>query len=209
MTTLTKKYRTFVPATGELPDPLYDYQQSITYHYNNDAAEYDTAEQVVAEIVSDNILLLDVPELPESGMIEADKLYSWNGIVIRCRQTHQRTIYDPTATLALFTIYRPESTDMGCIAGEQVDVGTLRIYDGVTYECIQTHVTQSDWTPDSTPALWKVYEEPAGTDEWAAGVTYKVGDIVTYEGNTYKCLQAHTSISTWYPSVVPALWQLQ
>jgi len=47
MTTLTKKYRTFVPATGELPDPLYDYQQSITYHYNNDAAEYDTADKTV------------------------------------------------------------------------------------------------------------------------------------------------------------------
>jgi len=30
---------------------------------------------------------------------------------------------------------------------------------------------------------------------------------VTYNGELYQCIQAHTSESTWEPNVVPALWQ--
>ena len=43
--------------------------------------------------------------------------------------------------------------------------------------------------------------------EWSTGVYYNVNDLVTYNGNTYKCLQAHTSQAGWTPSGVPALWQ--
>ena len=41
------------------------------------------------------------------------------------------------------------------------------------------------------------------------GVAYKVGDIVVYvpNGLKYQCLQAHTSISTWTPPAVLALWK--
>jgi hypothetical protein len=53
------------------------------------------------------------------------------------------------------------------VAGESVSVGTRRTYDGVTYECLQAHVTQSDWVPPAVPALWRVYEEPQEPgDEW-------------------------------------------
>jgi hypothetical protein len=43
---------------------------------------------------------------------------------------------------------------------------------------------------------------------WAPGVAYKTGDLVTFEGSTYQCIQGHTSQSDWSPSVVPALWGL-
>src|SRR5688572_2382356 len=43
---------------------------------------------------------------------------------------------------------------------------------------------------------------------WAPNVAYAVNDTVTYGGSTYKCLQAHTSITTWEPPNTPALWQL-
>src|SRR5689334_12007222 len=45
--------------------------------------------------------------------------------------------------------------------------------------------------------------------EWAPNVFYSVGALVTYQGPTYKCLQAHTSLVGWEPSTTPALWQLQ
>ena len=45
-----------------------------------------------------------------------------------------------------------------------------------------------------------------GVSKWAAGTSYAVNDQVTYQGVTYRCLQAHTSIVGWYPNVVPALW---
>jgi chitinase len=44
---------------------------------------------------------------------------------------------------------------------------------------------------------------------WAPNTAYAVNDTVTYGGNTYKCLQAHTSLVGWEPSTTPALWQLQ
>jgi chitinase/chitodextrinase len=43
---------------------------------------------------------------------------------------------------------------------------------------------------------------------WAPNVWYNVNDTVTYGGSTYKCLQAHTSLTGWEPPNVPALWQL-
>ena len=81
---------------------------------------------------------------------------------------------------------------MDWIAGEQVSVGTLRVYGGDTYRCIQAHVTQSDWTPPAVPALWAIVV-PSGPGEWAIGVAYSIGDEVTYGGTSYRCIQAHTA----------------
>src|SRR5258706_3439802 len=51
---------------------------------------------------------------------------------------------------------------------------------------------------------------PARADRgaWAPNVAYAVNDTVTYGGSTYKCTQAHPSITTWEPPNPPALWQL-
>ena len=38
-------------------------------------------------------------------------------------------------------------------------------------------------------------------------VSYAVNDNVTYDGKTYKAIQAHTSLPGWEPPNVPALWQ--
>src|SRR5690349_12200980 len=37
---------------------------------------------------------------------------------------------------------------------------------------------------------------------------YAVGDLVSFNGNEYQCIQAHTSQPTWTPEAVPALWKL-
>lgn len=41
---------------------------------------------------------------------------------------------------------------------------------------------------------------------WAASVAYKVGDIREYEGNLYRCAQAHTSQADWTPDKAASLW---
>ncbi|BFV55636.1 M20/M25/M40 family metallo-hydrolase [Kitasatospora sp. CMC57] len=46
-----------------------------------------------------------------------------------------------------------------------------------------------------------------GTGTWAAGTTYKAGDVVTYNGVSYRCIQGHTAQTGWEPPIVPALWQ--
>src|SRR5262245_32445338 len=43
---------------------------------------------------------------------------------------------------------------------------------------------------------------------WAPNTTYAVGAQVAYQGSTYQCRQAHTSIVSWEPPNPPALWLL-
>ncbi|HET7506338.1 MAG TPA: carbohydrate-binding protein [Kofleriaceae bacterium] len=43
---------------------------------------------------------------------------------------------------------------------------------------------------------------------WAPSTHYAVGAVVTFQGATYQCIQAHTSQSDWTPAAVPALWGL-
>lgn len=44
---------------------------------------------------------------------------------------------------------------------------------------------------------------------WQAGHAYAVNDLVSYQGNVYRCVQAHTSQAGWTPTAVPALWSLE
>src|SRR5262245_13564713 len=41
---------------------------------------------------------------------------------------------------------------------------------------------------------------------WKEWTAYRVGDVVTFGGASYQCIQAHTSQPDWTPSAVPALW---
>lgn len=147
--------------------------------------------------------------LPAAGTpLLRGEIYSYGaGLLYMVRQDHTRTEHDPETVPALFIRYREDASGpMDWIAGEQVSVGTLRVYGGDTYRCIQAHVTQSDWTPPAVPALWAIVV-PSGPGEWAVGVAYSIGDEVTYNGANYRCIQAHTSQAGWMPPAVPALWQ--
>jgi hypothetical protein len=48
----------------------------------------------------------------------------------------------------------------------------------------------------------------SGVPAWNGNfVAYSTGSKVTYNGELYQCIQAHTSEPNWMPSVVPALWK--
>lgn len=82
--------------------------------------------------------------------------------------------------------------------GERLNVGDIRKYKGILYEVIQAHTTQSDWTPDKVPALFKVYEVKKDTQgnevvpefkqPTGAHDTYKKGDKVSFKGAIYESL---------------------
>jgi len=186
---LKKKYRTFDPATGEQPDPLFDYDKSTTYHYTDNAEEWDKASDVVAEIIdNDKFKLKDLPKVGER--VEADELYKYNGQVYRVRKVHNVTVYSPDQIQALFTVYRKETADMEWIEGEKVDIGALRTYKDIVYECIQSHQTQKDWVPSKATTLWQVYV--IGVSEWVqptgAQDAYNIGDRVLFDGKTYESI---------------------
>lgn len=43
-------------------------------------------------------------------------------------------------------------------------------------------------------------------NEWETDTEYAKDDRIRYNGTLYKCLQAHTSQSTWTPADAPSLW---
>lgn len=45
-------------------------------------------------------------------------------------------------------------------------------------------------------------------DFWEAGIEYKIGDHVDYEGTPYTVIQSHISQINWIPNKVPALFSV-
>lgn len=115
---------------------------------------------------------------------------------------------DPNQTLealkvaAIEFFAKPEWT-----VGIAVTTGQHYRYENVLYEVIQPHTTQSDWTPDSTPALFKVYTQEELIADWVqpAGShdAYNTGDKVKFEGDTWVSL---IDANVWSPTGYPAGW---
>lgn len=87
-------------------------------------------------------------------------------------------------------------------------LGQRVTHGGFTWESL---VDANVWEPGSTgaEALWLNLTPPQAA-EWTFPKAYAIGDEVTYQGATYRCLQAHTSITTWFPTapgILNVLWQ--
>lgn len=57
-------------------------------------------------------------------------------------------------------------------------------YGDKLYRCVQAHTSQSDWTPDATPALWTEVAKPGEIPVWVQPTgtqdAYRIGDKVHY-----------------------------
>jgi len=129
--------------------------------------------------------------LPTTGILKKGEVYSYANGAVMVVQDHERTIYAPELTPALFSFYRPNPEGKEWIAGEQVQVNATRTYGGKTYKCIQAHQTQEEWKPDTTPALWQLVEVTPDIPVWVqptgAHDAYRLGAKVTYQGFTWEC----------------------
>ncbi|MAT51131.1 MAG: hypothetical protein CMK32_08110 [Porticoccaceae bacterium] len=77
-------------------------------------------------------------------------------------------------------------------------------HDEVEYE---SNIDANTTTPGGPGGQWTRLTPLPALDEWAPNTSYVIGDERTYNGTTYRCIQAHTSIVGWQPPNVPALWQ--
>ena len=71
-------------------------------------------------------------------------------------------------------------------------------YDDILYKCVQAHTSQSDWTPNLTPALWtrvSIEEWPEWIQPTGAQDAYAAGDKVSHN-------EAH-----WISDVDSNVWE--
>ncbi|MCI4064613.1 lytic polysaccharide monooxygenase [Micromonospora sp. R77] len=113
------------------------------------------------------------------------------------------------------------TVNLGGFSGRQKVLAIWNIADTANafYSCVDLQIggggnptptpsptpTAPSPTPTPSPTVSPT-GSPAPSGTWTAGKTYQVGDRVTYNGLTYRCLQAHTALPGWEPPNVPALW---
>ena len=95
-----------------------------------------------------------------------------------------RTTYSDAKALQYMELY-PKWSE-----GIAVNVDERYQYNGRLYKVAQAHTTQSDWTPDITPALWTVIDiEHSGTLEdpipAVASMEYIKGKYYIENGTIY------------------------
>lgn len=86
-------------------------------------------------------------------------------------------------------------------AGISVSVGERYQYNGVLYRVVQSHTTQSDWTPDITRALWTVVsleEWPEWVQPIGASDAYNKGDKVSHNEKHWV---SNVDGNVWAPGV--------
>ncbi|GAA2610965.1 lytic polysaccharide monooxygenase [Paractinoplanes durhamensis] len=114
---------------------------------------------------------------------------------------------------------KSHTVSMKGFTGRQTVLARWNIADTVNafYSCVDLNIgggsTTTPTTPPTTapttapPTTAPTTAPPTSTGTWKAGTAYKVGDVVTYNGLSYRCRQAHTALAGWEPPNVPALWQ--
>ncbi|MEV6805329.1 M28 family peptidase [Streptomyces sp. NPDC051132] len=97
--------------------------------------------------------------------------------------------------------FSPSSVTSGqsSTATVQVAAGTA----GGTYTLTITGTGEASHTTTYTLTV----SGGSGDTTWQLGATYAAGDVVTYDGVSYRCLQGHTAYPGWEPPNVPALWE--
>ena len=87
------------------------------------------------------------------------------------------------------------------VSGKMAEVGGRASSGGKVYVCLQTHITQAGWEPQTVPALWA--EERQGYAPWVQPLgghdAYPAGATVTHGGKRW--LNTHGDGNIWTPGV--------
>lgn len=177
-----------------------------------DVAKLATKDALNSVTIADALIDAVLRKPWRAGMdVKAGEVYLYERNLYEVIQSHRtQADWHPDRVPALFKRYYEPSDDPWPFvaptgAHDAYPLGARVLHNGFAWESL---VAANVWVPGAvgTEALWRNLTPPPATAEWAVGVAYKVGDIVTYQGITYTCRQAHTSIASWNPPAVLSLW---
>ena len=103
---------------------------------------------------------------------------------------------DALEAVELFPVWKPDTA---------YELGIRVRYGDKLYRCEQAHTSQSNWTPDVTPALWTEVAKPGEIPVWkqptGAQDAYMTGDKVWYPDRGDKVYVSIMDNNTWVPTV--------
>ena len=126
----------------------------------------------------------------------------------RVCQLFAATLTDESTMMEIASVFPAYETGLTYSAGEIFSYGTNTVGDPQLYQVLQEHTSQAAWTPDTASSLYKAVGVTAdGIPEWVqplgASDAYKTGDVVSFQGSTYKSL---IDANIWSPTAYPAGW---
>jgi hypothetical protein len=148
-----------------------------------------------------------------------DESLTFQGAEAWAQEQEDYAEYEDPAQAALDTVLEILTDDQAqtvpdafraWVAGVAYAVGYRVRYDGVLYKCVQAHTSQSDWTPDATPALWTRIGEPGEIPVWVQPTgsqdAYSKGDKVHYPTIEDPVYESTIDGNVWSPADYPAGW---
>ena len=194
---------------------IYKYDDSYQIRYFKDTVAKEIVIQKASEelraIINSIVDFLDKDLLPEEKIIEltaaVEHEQAEKAEVLAISTKYKQALLEAELTieqmLNLIEIY-PDWEP-----GINYSTGTLVKYKSQLYEVIAPgHISQDDWTPDVTPALFKKIIPEGVILEWVQPTgshdAYNTGDKVTFNGIVYESL---IDGNVWSPASYPAGWK--
>lgn len=116
-------------------------------------------------------------------------LSGWSKAVVSSQAPCMEDMNGVMYVLSYMTKYLYQTGIPEWNSDEDYNQYALTQYGGVLYFCLTANSNQN---PSSSPSYWRPLKLTAS---WVAGATYSVGDIVNYNGKTYKCVVGNTANS--------------
>jgi len=108
---------------------------------------------------------------------------------------------DDADALEMVELFPKWKEGKSVIVGERLQYKADGCNTAKLYKCLQAHTTQSGWTPDVTPALWRevsVDEFPAWIQPTGAADAYQTGNKVSHNDKHWI---STCDNNVWEPSV--------
>ena len=160
----------------------------------------ENATEITFEVVEKSAEQLMAEKLSEAKWHQDEAI---KDLQIKQVQTTAQTFDDATA-LDNKLIYPFWEAGIPVEAGQRY----LYVMNTTLYKVLQPHTTQADWTPDITPALWKVVQPegviPDFVQPTGAHDAYMKGEKVKFNGSVYESVIDNNS---WSPTAYPAGWK--
>lgn len=126
-------------------------------------------------------------------------------------QMFAQTLTDNEA-MEIATVYPEWGVEISYKINEMVTYGINEVGDPQLYRCVQAHISQADWTPDVTPALWTsiglapdnipVWSQPTGAHD-----AYNKGDRVHFPEKDSPVYESLIDGNVYSPEAYPQGWE--